>query len=145
MIDNATRVSRTLIFVSLLAVVLAGCAAGDYLGKPKEPDPNIFPSDYKKEILDTMTTTLEDPTNVRGAYISDPALVPVGKDQRYAVCIRSNSRNSARQYKGSMDKIAFFFGGHLNQLVDASPEQCGKVAYKPFPELEKLCLATKCE
>lgn len=145
MIDNAARVGRILISVSLLAVVLAGCASGDYLGKPKEPDPNVFPKDYKREILDTMTTTLEDPTNVRGAFITDPALFPVGNDQRYAVCIRSNGRNSARQYKGSTDKIAFFFAGHLNQLVDASPEQCGKAAYKPFPELEKLCLSTKCE
>lgn len=145
MIDNAARVRRILISVSLLAVVLAGCSSGDYLGKPKEPDPNLFPKDYKKEILDTMTTTLEDPTNVRGALITDPVLVPVGKEQRYAVCIRSNSRNIARQYRGSTDRIAFFFGGHLNQLIDASPEQCGKAAYKPFPELEKLCLGSKCE
>jgi len=30
-------------------------------------------------------------------------------------------------------------------LIQASKEQCGNAAYKPFPELEKLCLATKCE
>jgi hypothetical protein len=145
MTDKTTSVRRTLIFVSLFAVMVAGCSSGDYLGKPKEPDPNLFPSNYKREILDTMTTTLEDPTNVRGAFITDPALVTVGNDQRYAACVRFNARNVARQYKGSTDKIAFFFGGHLNQLIDASPEQCGKAAYKAFPELEKLCLGSKCE
>ena len=71
----------------------------------------------------------------------DPALVPVGKDSRYAVCIRSNSRDYHRNYPGSQDRIAYFYGGHLNQLVDATKEQCGNAAYKPYPELEKLCLS----
>ena len=52
---------------------------------------------------------------------------------------------SARQYTGAKDRIGYFFGGHLNQLVDATKEQCGNAAYKPFPELEKICLGTKCE
>ena len=47
----------------------------------------------------------------------------------------------AHHYTGSKDRIAYFYGGHLNQLVEATKEQCGNAAYKPFPELEKLCLA----
>lgn len=131
--------------VAAIAFALAGCAAGDYLGKPKEPEPNVFPASYKKEIADTLTTTLEDPTNVRDAYASEPALTTVGKEQRYTVCVRANSRDSARQYMGSKDRIAVFFAGHLNQLVDATKEQCGNAAYKPFPELQKLCLGKSCE
>jgi hypothetical protein len=131
-------------FVVGFALVLAGCATDDYLGKPKDI-PNVFPAEYKKEILDTMTGMFEDPTNVRDAYISEPALTPVGKDQRYTVCVRSNSRNYNKRYKGIVDHIGFFYGGHLNQLVEATKEQCGNAAYKPFPELEKLCLANKCE
>ena len=46
---------------------------------------------------------------------------------------------------GSKDRIAYFFGGHLNQLIEASTEQCGNAAYKPFPELEKLCLAASAQ
>ena len=91
-----------------------------------------------------MTGLLDDPTNVRDAYISDPVLRPVGKDERYTVCVRSNSRDAARQYTGSKDRIGYFYGGHLNQLIDATKEQCGNAAYKPFPELEKLCQARKC-
>jgi phytoene/squalene synthetase len=107
-------------------------------------DPNIFPSGFRQEILSTLSSTLDDPTNVRGAFISDPALIQAGKDQRYAVCMRFNARNLNRQYTGSKDRIAYFYGGHLNQLIDATQEQCGKAAYKPWPELEKYCLAKSC-
>jgi hypothetical protein len=127
------------------ALALAGCSSTGYVGKPKPVEPNVYPADYRKEIIDTITPVLSDPTNVRGAFISDPVLTTVGTDQRYTVCIRADVRNLARQYTGSKDRIAYFYGGHLNQLVEATPEQCGKAVYKPFPELEKLCLAKKCE
>ncbi|MBI1204606.1 MAG: hypothetical protein GC182_19050 [Rhodopseudomonas sp.] len=130
----------------LVALALSACADKyDYIGKPKDI-PNVFPATYKKEITDLLTTTLEDPTNVRDAYITDPVLTKVNKDdERYTVCVRSNSRNAARQYKGSEDRIAYFYGGHLNQLIAATKEQCGNAPYKPFPELEKLCLGKSCE
>ncbi len=131
--------------ISVLAIVLTACSSGDYFGKPKEVDPNIFPSDYKQEMLVTLTRVLGDPTNVRGAFISDPVLSPVGKDQRYTVCVRADSRDAALNYTGSKDRIAYFYGGHLNQLVDATKEQCDKAAYKPFPELEALCLGKSCK
>ncbi len=124
--------------IAIVAGALAGCA-GDK--KADEVDPNIFPAQYKQEIIDSLMHVLIDPTNVRDAYITEPALVPVGKDSRYAVCIRSNSRDYHRNYPGSKDRIAYFYGGHLNQLVDATKEQCGNAAYKPYPELEKLCLS----
>ena len=132
-------------FAVISALALAGCGSSDYLGKPKEVDPNIVPADYKNEIIGTLKSLLIDPTNIRDAYISDPALAPVGKDQRYVVCVRLNSRGYQREYLGSKDRIAYFYGGHLNQLVDASKEQCGNAAYKPFPEVEKLCLGKSCE
>lgn len=144
MIENAVRMRKICLFVPVLAVLLAACSAGDYLGKPKDVDPNIFPADYKKEILNTLTPLLDDPNNVRDALISDPALVPVGKDQRYAVCVRANARNAAGQYAGPKDRIAYFFGGHLNQLVAATPEQCSKAAYKPFAELANFCAGAGC-
>ena len=131
--------------VLAFALALAGCGANDYLGKPKEVEPNIVPTDYKKVIMDTLQHTLTDPTNVRDAFISEPVLGAVGRDQRYLVCVRSNSRGFQREYTGSKDRVAYFFGGHLNQLIDATKEQCGNAAYKPFPELEKMCLGKSCE
>jgi hypothetical protein len=125
-----------------LAIALAACSSGS---KEPEPAPNVIPTNYKREIIETLTRVLDDPTNVRDAYVSEPVLRPAGKEERYTVCVRSNSRNLMREYSGAKDRIAYFFGGHLNQLIDASKEQCGNAPYKPFPELEKLCLGNKCE
>ena len=138
MAGNAARLG----LLSALAMALAACTSAN----PPEVEPNIFPTNYKQEILDTLTPIYDDPTNVRDAYVTDPVLRPAGRDERYMVCVRSNSRTLAtRQYTGIKDRIAYFYGGHLNQLVDATKEQCGNAAYKPFPELEKLCLAKRCD
>jgi hypothetical protein len=120
----------------VLSLALAACASND----KKEADSNIVPANYRQEILDTLTSTLPDPTNVRDAYITDPTLTAISKEPHYTVCVRYNGRNANHEYMGSKDRIGFFYGGHLNQLVDADQGQCAKAAYKPFPELEKLCL-----
>jgi hypothetical protein len=128
--------------LSVLAVGLIGCSGSG--SKQPEENPNVFPADYKNEILLTMTNTLEDPTNIRDAFISEPVLRQAGKEERYVICVRSDSRNANKHYTGSKDRIGYFYAGHLTQLVEASKEQCGSAAYKPFPELEKLCQAKKC-
>jgi hypothetical protein len=135
------RCVAKLCLLSGLAMSLVACSSSK---KESEENPNVFPSDYKNEILNTMTSTLDDPTNVRSAYITDPMIRPAGKDERYVVCIRSDSRDVSGHYTGIKDRIAFFYGGHLNQLIEATKEQCGNAAYKPFPELENLCQAKKC-
>jgi hypothetical protein len=33
--------------------------------------------------------------------------------------------------------MAIFFGGEVNQFVDAAQDGCKGVAYEPFPELER--------
>ena len=134
---------RTAIAASLLVALALAACSGD--SKKNEPEPNTLPTNYKQEILDTLQQALDDPTNVRDAFITDPVLRTAGAAQRYTVCVRYNARDLQRHYVGSKDRIGYFFGGHLNQLVDATPEQCGNAAYKPFPELEKLCFAKKCE
>jgi len=121
--------------IAVAATVLAACGGS----KPQELDPNIVPTNYKKEILDTLTRTLDDPTNVHEAFISAPVLAKAGTEQRYTACVRYNARDVNLRYR-----IAYFYGGRLNQLVEATSEQCGKAAYQPFPELEKLCLVAKC-
>jgi hypothetical protein len=135
------RRAANLCLFAAVAFVLAACSSSK---KEPEENPNVFPADYKAEILTTMTASLDDPTNVRNAYISDPALRAAGRDERYVVCVRSESRNANKEYAGVKDRIAFFYGGHLNQLIEATKEQCGSAVYKPFPELEHLCQAKKC-
>jgi hypothetical protein len=129
------------VLLSIMSLAVAGCASTD---ATKEPDPNIVPANYKQEIIDILTTTLSDPTNVRDAFITEPALGTAGREPRYIVCGRYNARGANRQYMGSKDFIGFFYAGHLNQLVEPTTDQCAKAAYRPFPELEKLCLAARC-
>ncbi len=136
--NSLFRTGRTATLLALLVAGLAACT-----GTNKEPDPNIFPKNYKAEILITMQRELDDPTNVRDAFITEPFIIQASRDQRYAVCVRSNSRNINREYTGIKDRIAYFYGGHLNQLIEATPEQCGKVAYQPWPELQKVCFSDK--
>ena len=136
------RCVAKLCLMSAFAMSLLACSSGSK--KEPEENPNLFPSDYKNQILNTMTNSLDDPTNVRSAYISDPVLRPAGKEERYVVCVRSDSRDLSKRYTGAKDRIAIFYGGHLTQLIDATREQCGNAAYKPFPELENLCQAKKC-
>lgn len=136
------RCAAKLCLLSALAASLLACSSDK---KQAEENPNVFPSDYKNEILTTLTSSLDDPTNIRSAYITDPFIRPAGKEERYVVCVRSDSRNVARHYTGITDRIGYFYNGHLSQLVDATKEQCGNIAYKPFPELEKLCQAKKCD
>jgi hypothetical protein len=137
-----SNVRACLCLVLAVGPVLAACGSND---KTPFVEPNIPPTGFKREILDTLRRTLDDPTNVHDAFISDPALTPIGADQRYTACIRYNARDLNRTYVGNKERVAYFFGGHLNQLVEADKGQCAKAAYKPFTELEKLCFATKCD
>jgi hypothetical protein len=134
--------AKALFLLGAAIVVLAACTGP----KEVEPEPNVLPVNYKQEILSTMLRVLEDPTNVKDAFITDPMLTvaPGGRDPRYIVCVKYNPR-SGRQYLGSRERLGTFFNGRLNQLVETGTEQCAKAAYKPFPELEKMCLAKKCD
>lgn len=127
--------------IFLLCVVLAACSGSGK--KDAEPEPNVFPKNYKAEIMVTLQRELDDPTNIRDAFITEPFLMQASRDQRYVVCVRSNSRNYNHEYTGIKDRIGYFYGGHLNQLIDATPEQCGKAAYQPWPELQKICFSEK--
>src|SRR5262245_66386467 len=93
-----------LCLTSAFAMSLLACSSGSK--KEAEENPNVFPSDYKNEILNTMTNSLDDPTNVRSAYISEPALRPAGREQRYMVCVRSASRAPAAQSPAITVRVA---------------------------------------
>ena len=86
-----TRRTRSQFLLIVLASTLAACGAKD----PPKVEENLFPADYKKAIVEhVMVTQSFDPTNIREAAISEPALKPVpGNVMRYAVCLRFNARN----------------------------------------------------
>ncbi len=126
-----------------LALLLAACASSKE--KPKV-DENAFPSDYRNAIVTTvMSIKSFDPTNIRDASISEPTLRPVAGETttRYVACVRFNPRDESRQYMGLTDYIVYFYAGDITQFVKVTRDQCAWATYKPFPELEKVCLSEK--
>ena len=113
--------ATSLCLLSVFTLAVAGCSSN---GKAPEEDPNVFPASYKDEILNTLTNLLEDPTNVRNAYISDPVLRAVGKDQRYTVCVRSDSRNANKEYMGSKDPGSVRVSMVFNSGFSGNPRRC---------------------
>jgi hypothetical protein len=121
------------------SVILAACFQTD---TPIEE--NKFPANYKKDIVDTITKLLDDPTNLRDTGLTDPALRPMAGATRYMSCVRFNPRNANHEYTGVVERVGYFYGGSLTQLVKPAGDECRGAAYKPFPELEKICFGTKC-
>src|SRR5438046_131819 len=82
-----------------LSLALAGCNS-DWLGARDRtinayrtpPGPN-----YKADIVAFMRTYLNDPTGVRDAFISEPALRPLESVDRYSVCLRYTARKGYGQ------------------------------------------------
>jgi hypothetical protein len=126
--------------LSAAAIALGGCSGN----KEIAVDPNLFPSGYRQDILDTMRTSHINPAFVSEAAISAPVLRAAGQEQRYSVCVRATSRRSAGAPGEPHEYIAWFWGGRLNQLVLAQPEQCAGAAYTPWPDLQKMCSRERC-
>ena len=102
---------------------------------------NVYPQRYRQDLLAFLRTYLNDPSQVRGAAVSQPQLKYVGPGDRYVACVRYNSRNTDGKYLGSKDGAAVFVAGKLDRFLDTPRdvrELCKEVAYAPFPELEKL-------
>jgi hypothetical protein len=149
------RWDRLSVFVSALMaaiVALTGCSVFRSRADREERDSrqNVFPANYKADLTAAMHAYLTDPTNIRDAYVTDPAIRNVDERNRYSVCLRFNAKNSDGRYAGSRDMLAIFVGGRFNQFVDPTitpdqpklatllMEQCGQADYKRFPELEAL-------
>jgi hypothetical protein len=125
----------------LFAITLGAC--GEY----REPkvEPNIYPANYRSKLLDILRDHLDDPTNIRDAFVAEPVLKAEAGVHRYVVCVRFNSKNKNGQYEGSRDFAAFYYAGEFTQLVKASRELCGNAPYQSFPELQKLCRSLDCK
>ena len=123
-----------------LSLALAGCSSEWTTARDLSRAANTTPPgpNYKGDIVAFMRTYLNDPTGVRGAFISEPALRTFDYAERYTVCLRYTARNSTGQYAVSKDSLVLFRDGRLDRVVDAAREACKDAAYQPFPELERL-------
>jgi len=130
----------------LLAVLIVGGCTTDVGPSPAElkaqwDAQNVFPQNYKNDLMAFMRTYLNDPTHVRSASVSQPVLKQVGPGQRYVACVRYNARVDGK-YAGLKDGAATYVSGKLDRYLSAPPEVvkelCKDAAYGPFPELETL-------
>jgi hypothetical protein len=99
---------------------------------------NAYPSNYRSDILAAMHSYLNDPTGIRDAAISQPALKPSGNFTRYIVCVQFNPKKNASEYAGVKEAAAVFLVGRFDHFVDTLRDECAGVTYTPFPELQKL-------
>jgi len=125
-----------------LIFALAGCSDEWMQQRDRLRQANTTPPvSYRADILAFMRTYLNDPTGVRDALVSEPALRSFENADRYTVCLRYNSRKSNGQYAGSKDTLVLFRDGRLDRVVDNPRElrdTCKDAAYQPFPELQRL-------
>jgi hypothetical protein len=130
---------RSIVALALLGLI-AGCADGPSASALR--DARIFPANYRAELLAYLRNSLNDPTNVRSAYLSEPTLVRLQGEERYATCVRFDAKNSYGGYRGSRDHLVTYFGGKLEYFAELRPEagdeRCKTASYVPFPELEQL-------
>jgi hypothetical protein len=138
---------RFLWFAFSLALALGGCSHDQGLnimaGSGGDDDEiNAHPANYKPDILGAMHAYLNDPTGIRDAGISEPALKSFGASKRYVVCVRYNARKSRTEYIGAKEVAAVFVAGRFDRFAetahDTANDQCAGMTYAAFPELEKL-------
>jgi hypothetical protein len=148
------RPARVVLAIAAVAILLADCAGSGSRREEREARINLVPENYKTDILAALHAYVADPTNIRDAYISEPAVKPVaGGQNRYVACVRFNAKNSDGRYTGSRDIVAIFAAGRFDQFLDQTllanqPNQsgsativkdtCGQADYKRFPELATL-------
>jgi len=134
--------------LTAIALILAFGAGLTTCSQDEKINPNLPPVDnYKKEITDALKKLFEENETVavRDAHISDPTLGKIGDSQRYSVCVRYTAIGLDRGVVGHAQRIGIFYGGHVNQLIEVTGGECKNAAYKPFPELNKVCLGKGCK
>jgi hypothetical protein len=147
---------RVLLAAFAAALALGGCASdiGPTQAELRQTweAQNVFPTAYKADLLAFLRTYLNDPSQVRGASVSQPQRKTVGPGERYVVCVRYTERNSEGRYAGQREGVATYVSGKLDRFFDVTKgkldrsidlpvegrELCKDAAYAPFPELEKL-------
>ena len=102
---------------------------------------NVYPQNFKADLLAFMRTYLNDPTHVHTASVAQPVLKDYGPGKRYIVCLRYNARDNTGVYMGMKTGAAVYVSAKLNDFVDQPKtvkDLCKDAAFAPFPELEAL-------
>ena len=93
----ATRTARALLACHLAAFFLAVAGCSQF-GKPEEkPEPNVYPANYKKNLLVYLQEKSDVLVNASATYISTPALKQFGSESRYFACLRIDGQNGRKR------------------------------------------------
>jgi hypothetical protein len=118
-----------------LTFALGACG---HLGADADSDINVYPANYKSDIISAMHAYLNNPTGIRDAAISEPALKNSGNVTRYVACLRFTPKKNASEYAAPREIAAVFMAGRFDRFEDMPKEECSGVTYAAFPELQKL-------
>jgi hypothetical protein len=122
----------------LLGPLLGACGHHQLSGD-SDNGANVYPANYKSDLLGAMHAYLNNPTGIRDAALSEPAIKTLSGTTRYMACLKFNGkRNGGNDYAGTREIVAVFLAGRFDQFVENSKDICTGAAYAPFPELEKL-------
>ncbi len=103
------RHAGLLVAVALLLDACAGRHSGFGGSSGGDDGIHALPDNYKSDILAAMHAYLNDPTGIRDAAISTPAIKDVaGSGNRYMVCLRFNAKRSNGAYAGDQQIAAMF-------------------------------------
>jgi hypothetical protein len=138
--DGEIAVRRS---VLMLALALAACGKtlDELSTEQRRADwaaANVYPVNYRAELIAYLRTYLNDPSDIREATISEPVLKPVGYGDRYLVCVRFNPKRAGGGHAGAKDHVVIYAGGKLDRYIETAGENCKDAAYAAFPELERL-------
>lgn len=112
-------------------LALAGCSSFGFGQADKPVEPNVFPADYKADLMAFLQNNPFGLVGTREAALSPPELKAFGNENRYVACLRVAGADWRKE------KMVVYFGGAINQFVDAGA-QCNGAAYQPYPELPAL-------
>jgi len=125
------------VFGAATALTLGGCSS--FNGPPPNGvDPNVFPANYKAQLMTFLQTNAVGMVGVTSAQLAPPTLKPFGSESRYVACLNAAGADDIRRQNWHKEKMFVFYGGEINQFVDATDEGCKGAPYAPFPELPAM-------
>jgi hypothetical protein len=147
------RRSLAVLFAAGLAIALTGCGAKLREERlEREERLNVYPESYRADLVAAMHSYVSDPGGIRDAWIAEPTIMQVGRQRRYAACLRFSARAGDGRY-AARNALAVFSSGRFDQFVEASAATdpasqenlsalvkglCEAAEYKRFPELEGM-------
>jgi hypothetical protein len=143
MTGGAVRRASLLLGMTLLL----GACGHQFLHADSDDDSgiNTYPTNYKADILAAVHVYLNDPTGIRDAAVSPPALKEAGGETRYVACVKFNPKKNNADYAGIRELAAVFLAGRFDHFMEMPRDQtdtpkdlCAGAAYTPFRELQKL-------